>query len=196
MHPLPPGSHSTGSWALPGDTVRGAAWSWPWGSSEAKPWGICPTLPAPTSPCSTYSPCHCGSRPHLGTPSTVGILVHRTLPCAQHPARGTAQHAKREESISLGGQRWLQRPRGFPSASPAVSACGWVAQPRRPHSTIGSGLEMACVGHPCPFPTDAAHSRALTGESVVSVCGSGQGHSKGGTFLFQIPAEPRGTVRR
>lgn len=76
MHPLFPRSHSVGSRALPEDTMHGTAWSWPWGSAEAKPWGICPPLPAPISPCSMYRPCHCGSHPHLAFP----------VPLASHPA--------------------------------------------------------------------------------------------------------------
>lgn len=114
----------------PWDTVQGAAWTWPW--------GICPPLAAPTSPCSTYSPCHHESHQHRGSPSTVRIVVQalypalRVIPCPWH------SRACREGAEHQPGQ--------------AVTAA--VAKLLPPSESCGHSL---CVG--CPTPLATWHPR-------------------------------------
>lgn len=51
------------------------------------------------------APCAVGPIHTWALPEPAGYSCsHGTLPCAWHPARSTAEHAEREQSISLGGQ--------------------------------------------------------------------------------------------
>ena len=96
--------------------------------------------------------------PHAARPApvTVGPIRTRALPapsgcsCRHH----TAPSLRHGQALREGAE--LSR---LPPASPAVAACGWVAQPHQPHSTLGSSSELPHVGHSCPFPTDTAPGR-------------------------------------